>query len=248
MNSRPLILTMFASEEYQLLLSKVNADFIIYNCLGAQKITCKLPDNHIVVRDITPNIRPDIFLSQNKLYHYKILRELANKHRKPLVSVYTNIPQKNDLMMTRGFFSEANVFMSSDHAASWQSDRPTFIIPPCPVSEVGNKKPELYINKSSDFNSVYKILEAMARGACVISPANFEINNIITQSYDGFLYNSRDPNGEKNLLAKIVKNEELVIEVGKNAQKTIREKFSIGNFVNNWNNLISEKMNENTNK
>jgi len=87
-NQKPVILTIFKNLEYQVKLGNVDATFIIYACNGSKKVNRKLPDNHMILHDLTPDIRPDIILSQNKKAYYGILKALSEKYNKPLFSLY----------------------------------------------------------------------------------------------------------------------------------------------------------------
>lgn len=234
-NKRPVIVTLLENESYQKLMGDIDADFIIYQCHGALKIKEKLPNNHMVVNDLTPNIRPDILLSQNKLAHYKILRDLSIKYKRPLFSLYHGVPGSNDLERTFGYTSDVDIFLSNDHANIWECENPT-IIPPAANST--NKSFGIFTNKYTDFDSLYDVLNQMAKGMCVISPNVYEINNIIKQGYNGFLFDKNDPFGAKNIINRIINNEDLIKEIGLNAIKTIQEKYSKTQFTNNWNKLI----------
>lgn len=76
----------------------------------------------------------------------------------------------------------------------------------------------------------------MSNGNCVVSKPDLEVRNIINNGYNGFLY--LDPKDEKSIVERLLKNKDLITEVGKNAIKTIDNKYSNEDFIKNWNSLI----------
>lgn len=236
-NQKPVILTIFENLEYQVRLGDVDATFIIYACNGSKKVNRKLPDNHMILHDLTPDIRPDIILSQNKKAHYGILKALSEKYNKPLFSLYHETPIRGDLDKLFGTYSEVDIFLSRDHSNSWECIDPT-IIEPCGLE--GKPQQKLYINRSYDFNCIYPILDSMASCACVVSPNVYEVNNIVKHMYNGVLYNKNYPEQEGEVVKKLLANEELLNILRQNSRRIIVENFSHASFTNKWNLLIKE--------
>jgi glycosyltransferase involved in cell wall biosynthesis len=240
LNSKPVILTILEDINYQKLMGDIDALFIVYRCSGSKEINGALPENHQVIYDLTPNIRPDILLSQNKINQYGIFNKLANKYSRPIFSLYHGLPKPKDIDRTFLAKSDENIFLSKDHADGWGINNPT-IIPPTTNRRITKlSEPSVYINRSESFTCFYEMLDKMASGDCVISPAVYEVNNIVKHGYNGFLYKRDTPEKEKEIIQKLGKNDELIMEFGANSQKLISEKFSKEKFTNNWNSLISK--------
>lgn len=238
LNSKPVILTIFESYEYQILMGDIDATVLVYQCNGSKKISGALPSNHQVIYDVTPNIRPDILLSQNKINQYGIFSGLANKYNKPLISLYHNLPAIKDIDRLAGAKSNEDVFLSDDHAKGWWCMSPTIIPPTTNRIITKISEPLLYVNRSDSFDCLYKTLDNMAAGNCIISPVIYEINNIIKHGYNGFLYKKENPEKEKEIIQKLTYNDDLIMEMGSNSQKTINERFSKSAFTDSWNSLI----------
>jgi len=238
LNSKPVILTIFESYEYQILMGEIDATIVVYQCNGSKKISGALPSNHQVVYDVTPNIRPDILLSQNKINQYGIFRGLAQKYNKPVISLYHSLPNPKDVDRTFEAKSDLDIFLSDDHAKAWGCVSPTIIPPSTNRSITKISEPLLHINRSDSFGCLYKTLDHMAAGNCIISPAIYEINNIVKHGYSGFLYKKENPEKEKEILQKLAGNDDLIMEMGANGQKVINERFSKEMFIGSWNNLI----------
>lgn len=243
-NSKPVILTILENEDYQKLMGDIDALFIVYQCSGSKKINSPLPKNHQIVYDVTPNIRPDILLSQNKINQYGIFRDMAKKYGAPIISLYHNIASPKDVDRTFAARSTEDVFLSNDHAAAWGVSKP-YIIPPTTNKSIAKiSEPLVYSNKDASFNCIYKVLDNMANGSCIISPAIYELNNVINHGYNGFLYKKENPEKEKEIFYKLGKNDDLIMEFGANAQKTITEEFSKSSFTEKWNTLIKKHTNK----
>lgn len=234
-NPRPLILTIFENSKYQELLSHIDADFIFYKCSGSKNIDQEYK-NSIILSDITPNVKPDIFLCQNILTQYSIFHELASENRKPLLALHHNVPTSPaEIDAIYGLKFSKEIYYSVEHSYTWES-RNSEIIPPTVFKKSSIINYCLYLNNNRSFSNCLDILEAMSNGNCVVSKPDLEVRNIINNGYNGFLY--LDPKDEKSIVEKLLKNKDLITEVGKNAIKTIDNKYSNENFIKNWNSLI----------
>lgn len=243
-NTKPVILTILEEYNYQKLMGDIDALFIVYKCAGSKNIPGPLPKNHQIVYDITPNIRPDILLSQNKVNQYGIFRDMQKKYGAPIISLYHNIGSLKDVDRTFLAKSDDDVFFSKDHGAAWGISNPCVILPTTnnPLRRI--QEPFIYTNKDLSFSSFYNILNLMADGYCVVSPAVYELNNIIKHGYNGFLYKKENPEKEKEIFQKLGGNDDLIMELASNAQKTISEKFSKSLFTEKWNTLIKKHTNK----
>jgi glycosyltransferase involved in cell wall biosynthesis len=101
---------------------------------------------------------------------------------------------------------------------------------------------EIYHSSSIFYNtSIHSpvptvLMEAMACGCAVVSTATCMIPEIIDHGKNGLI--SNDANDLRAMLESLLKNPDMARELGKNAQKTIREKYNLTQFVENWNNLL----------
>ena len=86
------------------------------------------------------------------------------------------------------------------------------------------------------------LMEAMACGCAVVSTETCMIPEIIKHGENGLI--SNDPQQLKKHLDTLLKDEEMAAELGKNAQKTIQEQYSLPSFVDNWNNLFYSAIRE----
>jgi len=93
-----------------------------------------------------------------------------------------------------------------------------------------------YLNTSQLSPVPLSVLEAMAIGLPIVTTAKQELPKIIRNGYNGYI--SNDPEELIKACQKLVAEPELAKELGANARKTIEEKFSLQNFVENWNNVF----------
>lgn len=94
----------------------------------------------------------------------------------------------------------------------------------------------VYLNTSVYSPVPLSMLEAMSVGLPVVSTARQEIPNIIKHGVNGYL--SNDPVELAEYCTALLNNPEHAKLMGENARKTILEKFSLNQFVNNWNNVL----------
>jgi len=80
------------------------------------------------------------------------------------------------------------------------------------------------------------LMEAMACGCAIVSTETCMIPEIIEHNVNGLI--SNDPNQLRKYLIDLMQNEDMATELGKNAQKTIKEKYNLNRFVDNWNNMF----------
>jgi glycosyltransferase involved in cell wall biosynthesis len=82
------------------------------------------------------------------------------------------------------------------------------------------------------------LIEAMACGAPVVAYNKGSIPEIIKDGYNGFLV--KTPYEMRKKLEVCLSDPDLCKEIGKNARKTILERFSLQQFIDNWNSLFEE--------
>ena len=67
------------------------------------------------------------------------------------------------------------------------------------------------------------------------------IPEVIQHNHNGLI--SNDPNELQQFLHKLLHDDELAEELGKNARQTIEEKYNLGRFVTNWDNVLRSTIN-----
>ena len=72
------------------------------------------------------------------------------------------------------------------------------------------------------------------------------IPEIIENGKNGLI--SNDPQELRGFLQLLLKDQDLAQELGDNARKTIKERYSLERFVNSWNALLHSTVNEYRNK
>ena len=80
------------------------------------------------------------------------------------------------------------------------------------------------------------LMEAMACGCAVVSTATCMIPEIIEHGKNGMI--SNNPSELKQFLLQLMQDEEMARELGANAQRTMREKYSLQSFTNKWNDVF----------
>ncbi len=227
-------------ERYQNLFDGLDYNFIVYECTGARAWNtniCPLPKNHLITKNLTPDIHPDIIICQNKPYQYVPLKELAKRFKSKFISIEHSLPIDNEASQFYEAQSHYNVFFSPGHANTWLADDNVIIIEPA-VEVPAQQNSGLYVHNAYEFSSMFDLLKAMASGKCVVSPAITEIANIIKHGYNGFLYKANDSKSRDQLISKLSNNKELIIDIGKIARSTVIEKYSKEMFQESWSKLI----------
>lgn len=95
---------------------------------------------------------------------------------------------------------------------------------------------KIFLNTSLHSPVPMSLLEAMACGCAVVSTNTCMIPEIIKHGYNGLLGGSAKELRE--LCLQLLADNDLCEELGRNAQKTIKEIYNIDNFINNWNNIF----------
>ena len=100
----------------------------------------------------------------------------------------------------------------------------------------------LFVNTSTYSPIPMSLLEAMSCGCAVVSTATCAIPEIIENGVNGFATN--DISEMKEYISAILKDEKLRDSLGKEARKTIFNKFSIKRFANEWNEILYKVVND----
>ena len=100
----------------------------------------------------------------------------------------------------------------------------------------------LFLNTSLHSPIPTVILEAMACGCPIVSTETCMIPEVIEHGVNGFM--SNDPEELRAYCIKLLEDKDLAVKMGNAARTTIEEKYNLGNFVSNWNNLIYKSIGE----
>lgn len=92
---------------------------------------------------------------------------------------------------------------------------------------------KVFLNTSTISPVPTSLLEAMACGCAVVTTATCMIPEIMENGVNG--YCSNDEKELTSYVQELLANEDLRKSMGEKARKTVLEKFSEKNFINNWN-------------
>lgn len=104
------------------------------------------------------------------------------------------------------------------------------------VSEYQNAA--VFLNTSTVSPVPTSLLEAMSCGCAVVTTATCMIPEIIKNGINGFI--SNDESELRGYIEKLLYDEELREELGKNARKTILDRFSEEKFLDKWNKIFDQ--------
>ncbi len=97
-------------------------------------------------------------------------------------------------------------------------------------------KHRTYFNSTAASSVPMAMLEAMSVGTPPVTTATTELPNIIKNGINGFI--SKDPDILVEKLILLLSDRNLAEKMGRRAQETIKEEFSIKRFTKQWNNLF----------
>lgn len=119
-------------------------------------------------------------------------------------------------------------------------DTPGLSKPAASVEDLVNtyREAQVFLNTSLFSPIPTVVLEAMACGLPIVSTNNCMLPEVIEHGVNGFL--SNDPKELTGYCHLLLKDEELSRRMGAAARKTILEKFSLDNFVRNWDKIFAE--------
>lgn len=154
------ILTGATHERYQSYFSDLPFEFILLDLEKWKKWDsryAKLPSNHRIVKTLTPDINPDVILSQHKFGQYQLFAEMAKLLRVPLISMEHMLPNplwpKKQVEQYSNMIGHTNVFLSEYSRSAWKIEKEiSTIIPQCVDSE---------LFKNSNKNRSYSVLSVV---------------------------------------------------------------------------------------
>lgn len=187
------------------------------------------------VNKITPDIHPNIVLSQTKLENFNVLRSIAKDYNAHFIHYETNLLpnlKKRDLLNLKEQRANINIFSNSFTASQWEFDESECII----------INPGLNESLAKTSKTTYKLstnlpLAEMISGICPIVFKTPYTESIIKNMYNGILFSSQE---EIKLIInkfKLMAEEDIRV-IGQNAKKTVIEKFPKDKFLESWKKLI----------
>ena len=99
----------------------------------------------------------------------------------------------------------------------------------------------IFLNTSTISPVPTALMEAMSCGCAVVSTDTCMIPEVIKHGVNGFITN--DVQQMKQHLVDLLNDEDMAREIGDNARKTIVERYSAQQFVDNWNNILTQASN-----
>lgn len=122
-------------------------------------------------------------------------------------------------------------------------DTPGLSSPAKDVNELAEiyRTSRIFLNTSLVSPVPTSLLEAMSAGCAVVSTATCMIPEIIEDGKNGYI--SNDASKLKKHLEHLLVDDARCKRIGLEAQKTVREKFSMDKFVQKWDNLFKEAAN-----
>lgn len=140
---------------------------------------------------------------------------------------------------------------SGTEADPWQVDVPIRVFGKSPGLSVPATSIEhlrqiyhtssVFLNTSLHSPVPTVLMEAMACGCAIVSTENCMIPEIIQHGVNGFM--SNDKTELRQYAEQLINNPDLAREMGKKAQETILQKYNQDKFVNNWNKLFYNAIN-----
>jgi len=143
--------------------------------------------------------------------------------------------------VNRDAFCGYNIYkkVTQDLPVRILGDTPGLSVPaksvPHLVSEY--QQSQIFINTSLYSPIPTVLLEGMACGLVPVSTDNCMISDVIKNDYNG--YRTNDLNEMRKYLEMLLENPQKCLELGKNARKTILEKFPMDKFVDKWNDVFN---------
>lgn len=209
-------------------LTEINVRLFI---VGQAKF--KIPKEYRHVEYITPDISPNIVLSQTKLENFEILGKFSSDYHVPFIHLESNyLPElpASKIEALKCIRPPISIFTNKYLIEEWQFDEEE--------SEIIEYGIDAF-SKSSDgsfYISGQLPLYKLAEGTIPICPNTPYNAQYIKNSYNGFLFNNREEIG--GIVSRLERmDKEDLIMIGNNA-KEILKKFSKANFFSKWKSLF----------
>ena len=125
---KPTILTTATHERYQSLMGYLPYNFILWNHADAKKWHsnfAEIPANHTYINNITPDIKIDAVLCQNKYKDYNHLLRMSKNRRVPLIQLEHCVcrPNASQQYILRSLkrSGDINVYITEYSAKMWKA-------------------------------------------------------------------------------------------------------------------------------
>jgi glycosyltransferase involved in cell wall biosynthesis len=159
-----------------------------------------------------------------------------------------NVPERKNAILTvvNGYIRRGPIMgfdiwkrVTSGLEVNPIGDSPGFSMAPSTIEDLVQEyqTSKIFLNTSVISPIPTSLLEAMACGCAVVSTETCAIPDVIVNGVNGFMSNNE--NHLRLYLEELINNEELAKEIGKNARKTILEKYNMPTFVNKWNDVFN---------
>jgi hypothetical protein len=228
--NRPLILWDAYFEPHQIGMGHLPYDFIMFEKVKKWNPTHKLPSNIRIVRSITPDIRPDLLICPSKKLLGSNYINMAKRYNIPLIFIEYEMAVNKDAERLYALEARTVYFSKMQSFGWWNYQAP--IIEPC--IEVDKLDRGISLIEPSDYKTtLFSCLTEMAKGKCVVAPSLYDIPLRVNHMLDGILYDPKQPNSAHSIVQKLSTNDDLVINMGNNAIKSV-SKYSVDSFRKEW--------------
>lgn len=228
-------------EPYHLLMGELPFQFVLFDHAHAKKWDYRFgppPENHTIVKTVTPDLYPDLMIVQHRARQTMFYRELQKTYKCNLINIEYSLPNKNEAEELYGL-DTASVYFSENQAAAWWAEKGAIIKPAAKIPNSPNYK--ISVNDSVDYLSFFNVLNCMAAGNCVVSTPVYEIGNLLIKNFsNGFLFPPNDTRSAQNIIDRLKNDPDLIKETGLRARETVINEFNIENFKLSWVKLINE--------
>lgn len=195
-----------------------------------------LSSNYRKAFNITPDIKPDIFISQTKLENFDTIKGIAKNYRAKFIHYESSVlPPKidkrtRDILLSKE--ADINIFADNCLMDMWNFSEENSV-----VIENGLNNQSPLTHDKPYFISTHIPMNHMLGGICPIILKSEYTKSKITNGLNGFLYSDSSELG--NIINHITKmDKEDIAQIGQNARNLILSHFKNDNFLINWKNLL----------
>lgn len=211
-------------------LVDINAKLFI-----AGQYNLELPSEFNRVKNITPDIKPNIIISQTKLENFEILMSIAKEFNAAFIHYESNfIPtsfSKKECKILKTKSAQVNIFTNESLMNTWGFDSNNSI-----VIENGFGGPNIKNDKPYIVSNTLPISH-MYSGFCPVVFKTPHSSKFIKDAFNGFLYS--DESELKYITGNLDKMDaEDLGHIGQNAKNLVLTKFKKEIFLSKWKNLI----------